>query len=88
MLAVILYLVNHYPLPQPTPVQPPTKVLHRLADSMGILSTILAIAQYAPQIHLTWKEGFVGALSIPTMLSVSCPSVYIASSGPNLRLLW
>ncbi|CED84097.1 hypothetical protein [Phaffia rhodozyma] len=68
MLGVILYLLNHYPLPQPTPVQPPHKVLGRLADSMGLLSTILAVAQYAPQIHLTWREGFVGALSIPTMM--------------------
>lgn len=34
---------------------------------MGLAATALAVLQYGPQIALTWSEGFVGALSIPTM---------------------
>lgn len=36
--------------------------------SHGLAATILAISQYLPQILLTWQEGFIGSLSIPTMV--------------------
>lgn len=35
---------------------------------MGLSATLFAISQYAPQLLLTWQEGFVGALSIWTMV--------------------
>lgn len=61
-------MLLHYPLPLPTPTQPPHPALARTADILGLAATALAVSQYLPQILLTWREGFVGALSIPTMM--------------------
>ena len=43
-------------------------VLRHLALFLGISATLLAVLQYAPQIHKTYTSGLVGALSIGTMV--------------------
>lgn len=43
----------------------PTAVL--LATAFGILSLLLSIAQFIPQIWTTWKLKQIGSLSIATM---------------------
>lgn len=47
---------------------PPNHPLLRyLALFLGVSATVLAVLQYAPQIHKTYTSGLVGALSLGTM---------------------
>ncbi|KAL7417289.1 hypothetical protein BDY24DRAFT_377353 [Mrakia frigida] len=67
-LAVLVPLLLRLPLPHPNPNDAPDIRLSRIADAHGLVATILAVSQYLPQILLTWNEGFIGSLSIPTMI--------------------
>ncbi|WVR08984.1 hypothetical protein IAU60_006044 [Kwoniella sp. DSM 27419] len=49
------------------PTQPPHRFLRYLATFLGISATLLAVLQYAPQIHKTYRSRLVGALSLGTM---------------------
>lgn len=57
-LALLVYLPSTIP---------PHPLLRLLATFLGVSATILAILQYAPQIHKTYKARLVGALSLGTM---------------------
>jgi uncharacterized protein with PQ loop repeat len=63
-----------YPIPSPNPTPDPTyptpypsERIALWATFLGVLSTTLAVVQYAPQLWTTWKAKTVGALSIPMM---------------------
>jgi uncharacterized protein with PQ loop repeat len=64
-----------YPIPSPDPGPPPPSYpapypSHRIelwATFLGLLSTTLAVVQYAPQLWTTFRAKTVGALSIPMM---------------------
>jgi hypothetical protein len=63
-----------YPMPSPNPTPDPTyptpypsERIALWATFLGVLSTTLAVVQYAPQLWTTWKAKTVGALSIPMM---------------------
>ncbi|OCF35664.1 hypothetical protein I316_02719 [Kwoniella heveanensis BCC8398] len=46
---------------------PPHRFLRYLATFLGVSATLLAVLQYAPQIHKTYRSKLVGALSLGTM---------------------
>ena len=48
-------------------LSPPHPLLRYLATFLGVSATLLAILQYAPQIHKTYRSRLVGALSLGTM---------------------
>ncbi|PVG01615.1 hypothetical protein CPB86DRAFT_752908 [Serendipita vermifera] len=63
-----------YPIPSPNPTPDPnyptpypSQRIALWATFLGVLSTTLAVIQYAPQLWTTWKAKTVGALSIPMM---------------------
>jgi len=64
VLLTLLSLTFLLTLPQSSPPHP---LLRYLATFLGLSATLLAILQYAPQIHKTYSSGLVGALSIGTM---------------------
>ncbi|OWZ39035.1 hypothetical protein J010_04155 [Cryptococcus neoformans] len=62
LLLISLALLVYLP-----PTVPPHPLLRLLATFLGLSATILAVLQYAPQIHKTYKARLVGALSLGTM---------------------
>ncbi|WVQ93119.1 hypothetical protein IAU59_000183 [Kwoniella sp. CBS 9459] len=60
LLSISLLLI----LPTSTPSH---RFLRYLATFLGVSATLLAVLQYAPQIHKTYRSGLVGALSLGTM---------------------
>lgn len=57
--------------------------------SHGLLATLFALFQYAPQIHLTFTEKFVGALSIPTMcIQVPGSVLFVLSLAMREKTSW
>ncbi|OWZ39475.1 hypothetical protein J007_04054, partial [Cryptococcus neoformans] len=62
LLLISLALLVYLP-----PTVPPHPLLRLLATFLGVSATILAVLQYAPQIHKTYKARLVGALSLGTM---------------------
>ncbi|KIR63942.1 hypothetical protein I314_02723 [Cryptococcus bacillisporus CA1873] len=64
VLLSLLALALLFNLP---PTIPPHPLLRLLATFLGVSATILAVFQYAPQIHKTYKAKLVGALSLGTM---------------------
>ncbi|OWT37032.1 hypothetical protein C366_04244, partial [Cryptococcus neoformans Tu401-1] len=62
LLLISLALLVYLP-----PTVPPHPLLRLLATFLGVSATILAVFQYAPQIHKTYKARLVGALSLGTM---------------------
>ena len=59
----------------------------RLADVLGILSTVLASIQYLPQLYTTWRLQNVLSLSIPMML-IQTPGSFLWSASLAARLGW
>lgn len=62
--------MNNYPSPR----------IMLWATFLGVLSTTLAVIQYAPQLWTTWKAKTVGALSIPMMCIQSPGAVLMVLS--------
>jgi uncharacterized protein with PQ loop repeat len=62
--------MNNYPSPR----------IMLWATFLGLLSTTLAVIQYAPQLWTTWKAKTVGALSIPMMCIQSPGAVLMVLS--------
>jgi uncharacterized protein with PQ loop repeat len=50
------------------------------AGVFGVLSMVVAVVQYLPQLFKTWESKMVGALSIPTMVMQSPGSFLLAYS--------
>ncbi|WRT69175.1 uncharacterized protein IL334_006159 [Kwoniella shivajii] len=66
-LSLLFLLSISLLLTLPTTV-PPHPFLRYLATFLGISGTVLAVLQYAPQIHRTYYTKLVGALSLGTMV--------------------
>lgn len=77
LLTMTLLLV----LPPQIPAHP---VLRYLATFLGLSATLLAILQYAPQIHKTYRSKLVGALSLGTM-AIQVPGSVLFVLGLVLR---
>ena len=59
--------------------------LQSFANTLGILSTILAIIQYFPQIYTTWVLRRVASLSIP-MMCIQTPGSFVWAASLAARL--
>ncbi|KIM28209.1 hypothetical protein M408DRAFT_23915 [Serendipita vermifera MAFF 305830] len=80
-----------YPIPSPDPNPPPsypapypTQRILLWATFLGLLSTVLAVVQYAPQLWTTWKAKTVGALSIP-MMCIQTPGAILMVTSIAIR---
>lgn len=83
---------SHSPLPvAPTPLPPSSTLftlspsssrllLSRWATFLGLTGTLLACAQYVPQLIHTYKTRLVGSLSIPMMILQVPGSVFFVYS--------
>jgi hypothetical protein len=72
VLSALLFLLSLTLLTSLPSTKPPHPLLRRLATFLGLSGTLLAIAQYAPQIYKTYRAKLVGALSLGTM-GIQCP---------------
>lgn len=52
------------------------RVVRYWATFLGVLSTILALFQYIPQITRTWRRKLVGSLSVP-MMCIQTPGSFV-----------
>ncbi|KAL9063500.1 MAG: hypothetical protein Q9157_008214, partial [Trypethelium eluteriae] len=59
----------------------------RLADVLGLGSTLLASIQYIPQLYTTWRLQSVLSLSIPMML-IQTPGSFLWAASLAARLGW
>lgn len=66
------------------PSKYPTPRLLYWAGFLGLLSTSLAVIQYAPQLWTTWKAKTVGALSIP-MMCIQTPGAILMVTSIAIR---
>jgi len=81
-----------YPIPSPDPsppppAHPPPYPSHRIelwAMFLGLLSTTLAVIQYAPQLWTTFRAKTVGALSIP-MMCIQTPGAILMVTSIAIR---
>ncbi|CAD6567382.1 MAG: hypothetical protein CYPHOPRED_001637 [Cyphobasidiales sp. Tagirdzhanova-0007] len=64
------------PAPGPHDESKDVRVVRLWATFLGILSTVLALFQYLPQIRRTWQRKLVGSLSI-SMMGLQAPGSFI-----------
>jgi len=76
-LLLLLTLALLFTLP---PTTPPHPLLTYLATFLGVSGIVLTVLQFAPQIHMTYSSGLVGALSLGTMfLQIPGTVVFVLS---------
>ena len=61
--------------------------LQGYASALGVAGTLLAGAQYFPQIFTTWRLQSVGSLSIP-MMCIQTPGSFVFAGNLAARLGW
>ncbi|MCJ1313349.1 hypothetical protein MMC25_007027 [Agyrium rufum] len=61
--------------------------LQAYANALGIAGTLLACAQYFPQIWTTWRLQSVGSLSIP-MMCMQTPGSFVFAASLAANLGW
>jgi len=79
MAAASFYLSllhSHSSTGDPNSPSPPSDVLVKWANFLGLQSMVVASLQYIPQLYTTWKLKHVGSLSIP-MMCIQTPGSFV-----------
>jgi uncharacterized protein with PQ loop repeat len=68
----------------PNSPSPPSDVLVKWANFLGLQSMVVASLQYIPQLYTTWKLKHVGSLSIP-MMCIQTPGSFVWAASLAFR---